>query len=620
MTFRLLELRRICRDGTIEETQFDPTLTLLVGPSNSSKTTTLRMIDYCLGNDDPREKALWPTVATSYVGLELSFEMTHGTHTLRRALDESFGRVGKIEVDQEELVPSDFQSWLMKALDWPETVIPKGRNPLLAFETQRLTFRALLRHMYRREGSWLDFASGEEEYLRRAVLSFFLGSAASTEQLGEYRVGEATRRRDAAAEKLRDVTESGRQFLSELSDSLSLDDLRPETLDEAEAAVRSRVAEYAEQRARLQTQLESTPGFDAGLSIRYQTATDALQGARARESELAATVDAYVGAEHDLEAQTLRLERARESVEVFSEIPVAVCPACGSAVQTPVNLVDSSECYVCHHEVKPDARERRIDLEKLALGRERAELREVADRTRGELGEAEALRLALESDLIALRAEMDRRRANLIAPHVTELESLSRLEGAGEQQLATLGAARNFLRRQQGAAAALESAVAEVEQAEVALSGVSRERLAAHKRCSKVAERMTGFLRHLKSSTWTFGDITLAEEGLSFYVGREPWQYALGSEAKTLFFLAYHSGLMRLARDFPGEAHSPPFTLLDNPLQQGIDISDVARALDQLAMVAQEEGKQLVVTSSKDLPLSESHQVVHFTRQYAPES
>lgn len=177
MTLVLDTLRKYRSDGEIEVMSFDPRVSVIVGPPNSSKTTSLRMIDFCLGDADPADRALGPAIVENYLGLELDLSVSGTRYTVRRGIQSTFGLLTRVRVGDADLALRDFQAWLMRELDWPELSVPKGRDPRVATELVPLTFRSLLRHIYRKENSWLDFASREEEFLRRAVIAYFLGFA-----------------------------------------------------------------------------------------------------------------------------------------------------------------------------------------------------------------------------------------------------------------------------------------------------------------------------------------------------------------------------------------------------------------------------------------------------------
>jgi hypothetical protein len=130
-------------DGDVEELSFRADSTAIIGPRNSSKTTTLKMIDFCLGDSDTVENALGSAVAETYVALELTILAGDEEHLILRALDRSFGQLTKVVVDGMPLETREFQSWIMTQLHWPELYIPRGRVARYATERVPLTFRSV---------------------------------------------------------------------------------------------------------------------------------------------------------------------------------------------------------------------------------------------------------------------------------------------------------------------------------------------------------------------------------------------------------------------------------------------------------------------------------------------
>ncbi|MGW4904001.1 hypothetical protein ACWEO9_01990 [Streptomyces albidoflavus] len=69
---RIAKVRLILHTGETEEYAFDTAkLNILLGVRNSSKTTTLRVIDYCLGDRGTPVKALNAAVADKYQALSI---------------------------------------------------------------------------------------------------------------------------------------------------------------------------------------------------------------------------------------------------------------------------------------------------------------------------------------------------------------------------------------------------------------------------------------------------------------------------------------------------------------------------------------------------------------------
>ena len=130
---------------------------------------------------------------------------------------------------------------------------------------------------------------------------------------------------------------------------------------------------------------------------------------------------------------------------------------------------------------------------------------------------------------------------------------------------------------------------------------------------------MSEFLNSIKSEPWRFGEVALAGEELSFYVGAGPWDIVLGGESKVLFLLSYHYALLHLAVDLPDVACSPGLAILDNPLQHGLRDPVVAECLDMLAAAAKKHEGQVITTLAHRLPMNQPVEVRPLTVQYSPD-
>lgn len=81
---RILRVQLVQATGEIEEYDLSrAAMTILTGPRNSSKTTTLKVIDYCLGDDQSVTHKLGSAVEEKYVSLSLDIAINGNHHRLR---------------------------------------------------------------------------------------------------------------------------------------------------------------------------------------------------------------------------------------------------------------------------------------------------------------------------------------------------------------------------------------------------------------------------------------------------------------------------------------------------------------------------------------------------------
>jgi hypothetical protein len=616
MTLRLVELRKTRRTGEVEVIEFDRNVTVLVGPRNTSKTTMLRMIDFCLGDSDSASAALREPVAEAYAALQLTIEINDSRYVVHRSLLASEGYVTKIQVGEMELSTRDFQRWVMNQLGWPEIAIPKGRAYRSASEVVPLTFRTLFRHVLRKETSWTEFAIREEEFLRRAVIAFFLGVAEARfkASLLEYGLGETQRQIETLEARRREVAEQGELLARRFGRALGLESVSLERLESLGRDLSLQRDEVQARRLEILGTLRSSEGFGVEPGERFQTVQSQAEELTTRVVELRRAAAGYREALAELEGQMLKLQRAEAAVDAFVQVPVQQCPACGQVIS---HSGDGHECYLCGQATTPDVRARRIELEISALGREAVELREVLSDTTSEIEDLQTTidRLVHERD--ELRVQLDRERRELIAPYLTELEGLSAELGALDQQIAMLGALQTLNERVDS----IESQLAETSrQFDAQAADADRllsQRALEEERASGFATTMTRFLSQLKTDSWDYGPVTIASVDFSFYLGPLGWESVLGAESRVLFFLAYTDALLRVGQLGSG-TRPPGLAILDNPMQHGITDEVVTEALQQLAHTARELDGQLIVTLPRNLSFDREARIVSMDEEFAP--
>jgi hypothetical protein len=616
MSLRIEALKLFGREGEVDVFQFTDA-TLIVGPPNSSKTTILRMIDFCLGVEDSAASHLGPNVANAYLGIELEMSLGAEGHSVRRSFDRSFGPVTRLQVDDSTQSVDDFRDWIMEALGWPLLQIPRGRVAQSATERVPLSFRTLLRHIYRREDSWYEFASREEEFHRRAVLAFYLGLAESRYSGEGFALGEKRRDAQQAEADFRAIDALADRTVRRVTEELGLDSVGSSQLLAAQAQVQSDRSEAETARQEILEAMRANEGFSSATAAEHEAVQGELQALSDAVNGLAQTADGYRRAVESAKAEQDRLQRAEAAVGLFTGLPVTQCPVCAQAPPiTPASGAAIGECYLCRQAVGPDTRRQRIKLEIAVLEREAAELGEVIARTDAELA---ALRSQVEELLLrrrSLEVRMDEERRDFVSPFLSEVEVLNRTIGGLDQRSAALTGLEDLLAQRASAAARLDVALRAVDEAEEAWNRRSVDRRTANRRCQLFTDRMNDFLG-ARQFRWDFPRVWIDSDDLSFHIGASDWDTAIGGESRVLFFLAYHYALLYLPNDLTGEAYPPGLAILDNPLQQGVRDSDVAIALDLLIDAARTNGGQTVMTAAHQLPLRSEVTLLQLTQTYS---
>ncbi|MFO6453393.1 MULTISPECIES: hypothetical protein [unclassified Aeromicrobium] len=605
---RILHIELILDSGEVESFDLGQSpITFITGERNSSKTTTLKVVDFCFGNRKTAETVLGVAVARDYQAVAIEIATNGTRHRLVREFKH--GLKTKVLIDGEPYELADVSEWVLSTLGWPVLQIPLGVNPATATKEHPLSFRDLLRHIYRRETSWAEFASKEEEFLRRGVVSLFLGFAPQRYESATFELGQASRTLARAEAAHREAVESTQKTVSGLTRQLNL----PPVIDTS-SLTRARDLLEGELRIAVETRDAITRSAESAAH-RADLEAGARTDTAERLEELALEIEAggqrlgqlrFVLAEHgrsveNVQGEIHRLLRLRDSVDVFDQLPVRVCPACEQAVDPAEH--DHPGCYVCGQEVTLDLRKARADREIRALQSELEDLNEVIERTSVEVDNLSAAREIAEDTRRRLTAQLQDRRRIALAPFMAQLEDSAAEIGRLRQQLAALPALEAILARTEETSAAVAKAQAEVDRLQSISDGEAAASSNAARRCAQFADFMNEFLNQLPTDgTWIGLSVTVSSEDVAFFVGTGRWDSKLGAETKVLFFLAYSYALVRLAGLPDQQTCAPGVLLLDNPYQQGIPPAEVERALDLIGRAAQETGSQVVVTQTRPAP------------------
>jgi hypothetical protein len=621
---RILSARLIQNTGEIEEYNLaNAAMTIITGPRNSSKTTTLKVIDYCLGNRDSVAEALGAPIEDKYIGVGIDIAVDGREYRLRRTFDR--GQRGRISIDdQVDISAQEFSAWLLEKLAWPQLTIPLGRNALTATQQVPLSFRNMFRHIYRREDSWTEFAVKEQEFLRRAVISLFLGFAQIRYETADYELGQAQRKLAAAEAVYREVLESTDESIQALVRQLGLP---PIMGDEGLGAVRQqltvRVMTAQAERDSLAASAtqavqptDQVPGLDPTLPQQLEKASAEAAAAAEQVAGLQQVLTEHERSRALVEADVSRLHRLIDAVDIFDELPVRICPACEQPVD-PERSQDPAICYLCAQPVAGDIRQRRAEREERALRAELNDLVEAIDRAREDLSTAHAIEANASRERTRLSRQLHDTRATRLAPFMAALEDIAAEIGRIKQQLASLPALETILARRKIAANNMTTAQGEVERLTKLAAADARVSSDIPLRCAKLADRMNEFLTSFESRHWVEGQVTISADDVTFYVGTRPWQDSLGAEARVLFFLAYNYALLHLDTDLGEQAYPPGALLLDNPYQQGIRPEVVLEAVNRLASAANHNGVQVVLTQSRGAAgITAAHAEIRMTHEY----
>jgi len=630
MTRSFLSIARLERrlaTGNPDELVFKPGVNVLVGPPNTGKTKWLQTLDFLLGDpgENPFEGAEETGLADKYDSAAAELIIGDERVWIERRWREA-GAKTKIFVDDKGMTARDFQQWLMAKLGIPLLHFPKG-NPMSGQTWPELSFRMLLRHIYRQQRFWSDIADKQPEGEQHASILQFLGLAEHifSDDYGQLiklkmRSERLRARRDQYGQTLEEL---GRDIVSEpgltvgvntatiqaaetrLSEQI--EDLRSRRTDllsgardrAVPAQQRSHISQLAEKRAATLVALEE-------LRHKAKASADRTNGVRQYRTEIADELE--------------RMTRAEDAGSVLADLKITHCPACDQPVSQAINVA-ADECFLCHQ---------RVSDEPLAEELGAVRLRFERDRLNGELKEANSLLEVLEREAsritndIATAQEDLKRFENELAPARQAVSALVQDEVSAIDM--ALGEANERQRQIGRISAALQLGA----QLTNDIAAIEREIEPLQERVDEAA-RATDFdaataqledginayltaINELRPGAWRHSPVVIAASRSSFTirVGARGWHAVLGGTDTLYFLMAYHYGLLSLS-DKTGR-HFPGLSIIDVPGEfSGEAVEDkenfIVQPFIELLRRDEYKGAQLLITGASFLGLQGAHRL-----------
>ena len=336
MSGRYISIGRLARrfsNGETEALKFQPGVNLLIGPPNTGKTKWLQMLDYLVGDPSSFESTFDEQLFAKYDSISAELVVGEEILLVERRWKEP-GSKTKVFVDGEGLTARDFQHLLLEKLGIPLVHFPRG-NPFSGQTWPELSFRMLLRHIYRQQRFWGGIADQQIEAEQHACLLQFLGLA---ERIYTEKYGQLVGMR-LAVERLKARREQYGSTLSELAgDLLTVEGLdqtvNAQVVRQAEERIDAKLRELREHR--IATLVE---GRNKAVANQSRGRIEALSERRAklivgREEQFrqakatAERLDEMQRYRDDLENELARLHRAEDAGALFADLKITHCPAC----------------------------------------------------------------------------------------------------------------------------------------------------------------------------------------------------------------------------------------------------------------------------------------------------
>lgn len=625
-------LERALTTGSTEELFFEPGVNLLVGRPNTGKTKWLQTLDYLLGDpgENPYEGAEEEGLAEKYDAASVELVVGGERLWIERKW-RAPGAKTKVFVNGEGKPAREFQQFIMERLGIPLLNFPKG-NPMSGQTWPELSFRMLLRHIYRRQLFWGGIADQQPDSEQHACLLQFLGLA---ERLFTVEYGKLIELK-MEAERLKARRDQFRQNLDELARGV---------LSEPDLTVGANVTTVRNAEERLAQEIETLRQRRIALIVgaRDQAIPQAqrilvdkqgeeranivvsLDGTRCKAKANAERLAEIRRYRAELSNELDRMSRAADAGAVLSDLKITHCPACDQSVASVTE--DLGHCFLCHQPL-PD--------EPLVDGLGSVRLQFERDRLDGELKEADELLGVLQRNEQRLVAEIAtaeerlRMLENELAPARQAVSALI------QEEVSTIDMGIGVLNERQRHLGRISAALELGQQLTDRISAIERE-IEPLQDAIDEAVRSTDFdaaasmledgmnaylskINSLRPGVWRHSPIKIDVSRFRFTmrVGARRWHAALGGTDSLYFLMAYHYGLLTLTNK--SGCHYPGLSIIDVPGEfSGEAVEDkenfIVQPFVELLNRDEYKGTQLIITGASFTGLEGAHRL-HQTHVY----
>jgi len=635
MSSRVLQIRELIRlpqSSPTDELVFKPGVNVIVGKANTGKTKWLNMLDYVMGDPGQPEDAFGQGLAEKYDSIRAMIRIGDKEFCLERRWKQQ-GMKGKVLIDDEPLIASEFSQYMLKELGIPILHFPKG-SPYSERAWPELSWRTLLRHVYRQQRFWSDLANEQPEGDQYACLMQFLGIA-------EHLFSDDSR---ALAEKRRRIWElqvTKEQFLSML-DEISKEivkekeirvALTTELINSAILRLKSEIQELGRKRDTALAELRLAAEKKTASADKDERQSDferlgelwsQLQSEREQKLTLKANTERRLQELHNYETainnELSKMERARGAGLHLANLKATHCPVCDQPIKRVSAQAD--HCFLCGQpwsEPQQDlsTADSRIALEINRLKEELREAEILISRLSDDLDQRVSSLREIEEEINRVEGQLRplRQAAAAILPPeitITDMES-----GRLQERVRQLQRIQQVLERRKKISAEIDRLQHEEEALKAQLAQAS-QKINFAQASGLLAEGMNNYLNALEASgtkLWTSDRVfvRLKQGSFDITVGGENWTTKLGQTLILYFLLSYHYALLRLT--IQEGCHYPGLVILDLPatLEDGSSVKDkenfIVEPFVHLVNKSGMEATQVIVAGAAFEGLEGAHRI-----------
>ena len=598
--------------GGIEEITFQPGVNLLIGPPNTGKTKWLQMLDYALGDSSTFESTFDEVLWSKYDFIRVELKIGDESIWIERRWKD-IGNKGKVFINDVGMTTREFQQHILFKLQIPILHFPRG-NPFSGQTWPELSFRMLLRHIYRQQRFWSGLADQQIEAEQHACLLQFLGLA---EDIYSEEFGELIKLK-LEVERLKARRDQYQATLTALSQGLLTDvvgssPITKDQVDKFDKEILDEQAHVLQRRALLLAKSKDSVFADSEkdslktLSERRAILLVAREEQLRRQRSAEERIEEMLRYKADLLNELDRLERAQDAGRIFADLKVTHCPACDQTV-APISTT-VGDCHLCRQHLPPAP----------VVGMGKARLEFESKRIGGELVEANDLLRLLgdEVKMQATKSSQDEEELRMIENELKPArEAVSALVSAEvsamDMELGELSERQRQITRLKGAVELgeqLDSSILEKEALITPLQSQVDRQLqdidygVAEDRLAQGIQSYLDAINELKPNVWRHSNVNanLSRSGFSIKIGNKRWNSALGGTDTLYFLMSYHFGLLTLSSK--AGCHYPGLSIIDLPgdfLGESIEDKENFIVKPFIDLVSSDgfEGSQVIMTGA----------------------
>ena len=613
------ELNRITFDGELETLNFENGINLLYGDPNTGKTFWLQLLDYLFGDRGTPEDAFSDddSLLQKYTAVSAIIIINKTSYYIERNWNER-GKRTKIKINDEYLSPEEFSNRILHHLNIDSLHIPKG-NPYVNTWPQ-LSFRMMLRHIYRQERFWSDISDKQPKYERDAVLAQFLGYASKIYSNEENDIVEKNKKLiklEAQKEQFNETLDSITREMTSKLEGFNTQFITKNIIIEIIESLQLEIEKNLQAREKLvkhyrQKENEKKIDFEKENQIAekrlnlFELKEDLLK----QKNNLLNRISEFTKLSFTINSEISKLSRSQVS-SIISSFPISHCPSCNQTIKTKRR---TDECFVCHQHIEmPKNQFDMVNFEKQNLIAEEKELLELIEISKNEMNEYEGQIQSLTEQLSLLSDQIKPLRNTssiFTSPELTEIDSN---RGRIEERVINFKRLINNLDIRDGLIGEIDKLVAEISTIDKDLE-IKKEVVDYDTISTFLEDEMMHYLNKISKDhidRWNGKriSISLSENSVFFYVGKKKWT-SLSATYKAYFLLAYHYGLLSLSNkkgfNYPG------LLILDFPFSfEDTNITEYGHLIEPFKALCDRENNdlQVIVTGRRFSSTDEANHI-----------